>query len=88
VAIIDATRTHPETRLGASPRAGLQLLRAAKTRAAISGRNYVIPEDISSLAVPSLAHRVLLTTQAQLSGRSSEEVVETALHAVPVTGHR
>lgn len=88
VAIVEGTRTDPETRLGASPRAGLQLLRAAKAAAAIAGRNYVIPEDISSLAVPCLAHRVLLTTQAQLSGRSSAEVVEAAVRAIPVTGHR
>jgi MoxR-like ATPase len=89
VAIVDATRTRSESRLGASPRAGLQLLRAAKARAAMAGRTYVIPEDISSLAVPSLAHRILLTTQAHLGGSTSSGLVQTAVDSIPVaTGRR
>ena len=89
VAIVDATRTRSESRLGASPRAGLQLLRAAKARAAMAGRTYVIPEDISSLAVPSLAHRVLLTTQAHLGGSTSSGLIQTAVDSIPVaTGRR
>ncbi len=89
VAIIHQTRQIPQARLGASPRAGLQLMRAAKARAAMDGRGYVIPDDISDLAVPALAHRVLLQTQAQLSGSSAAELVQAAVRAVPVpTGRR
>jgi MoxR-like ATPase len=59
VAIVQATRGHPELRLGASPRATIQLVRAAKVRAALDGRGYVIPDDVTALLVPVLAHRVI-----------------------------
>lgn len=89
VAVVNQTRTLPQTRLGASPRAGLQLLRAAKARAAMDGRAYVIPDDIAELSAPALAHRVLLNTQSQLSGQSATDLVHTAVRAVPVpTGRR
>ncbi len=84
VAIVNQTRTLPQTRLGASPRAGLQLLRAAKARAAMDGRAYVIPDDIAELSAPALAHRVLLNTQSQLSGQSAADLVHSAVRAVPV----
>lgn len=89
VTIIHQTRTIPQARLGASPRAGLQLMRAAKARAAMDGRGYVIPDDIVDLAAPTLAHRVLLNTQAQLTGQSQAELVQAAVRTVPVpTGRR
>jgi MoxR-like ATPase len=89
VAILNRTRNLPEIRLGASPRAGLQLMRAAKARAALAGRGYVIPDDISDLAGPALAHRVLLNTQAQLAGRNVAELLQAAVREVPVpTGRR
>ena len=84
VSIVNQTRTVPQARLGASPRAGLQLLRAAKARAATAGRGYVIPDDIADLAVPALAHRVLLNTQAQLAGQSAADLVRAAVRSVPV----
>jgi MoxR-like ATPase len=84
VAVVNQTRTMPQARLGASPRAGLQLLRAAKARAAMDGRAYVIPDDIAELAVPTLAHRVLLSTQAQLAGQSAADLVRAAVSVVPV----
>ncbi|MGC3993879.1 MAG: MoxR family ATPase [Propionicimonas sp.] len=84
VAILDQTRTLPQARLGASPRAGLQLLRAAKARAAMDGRPYVIPDDVADLAVPTLAHRVLLNTPSVLSGHSPADLVRSAVRAVPV----
>ncbi len=84
VAILNQTRTLPQARLGASPRAGLQLLRAAKARAAMAGRGYVIPDDIADLAVPALAHRVLLNTQSQLAGQTAADLVGSALRSVPV----
>ncbi|HOC13059.1 MAG TPA: MoxR family ATPase [Propionicimonas sp.] len=89
VGIVNETRSQSATRLGASPRAGLQLMRAAKARAAMSGRNYVIPEDISDLAEPTLAHRILLNAQAQRGPNSSSELIHACVRAVPVpTGRR
>ncbi|WOF24702.1 MoxR family ATPase [Microbacterium betulae] len=64
VAIAQATRRHPDLRLGASPRATIQLVRAAKVRAALDGREYVIPDDIAALLVPVFAHRVIPTREA------------------------
>ena len=84
VTILNHTRTATQARLGASPRAGLQLLRAAKARAAMDGRSYVAPDDIAALAVPTLAHRVLLTPQAELAGRVGADLVAEAVRDVPV----
>jgi MoxR-like ATPase len=64
VAIAAATRVDRELRLGASPRATLQLVRAAKARAALDGRDFVLPDDIDALAVPVLAHRLMTTRSA------------------------
>jgi MoxR-like ATPase len=77
VDLLTATRTSHDLRLGASPRSGLQLLRAARAAAALEGRDYVLPDDVQGLAVPVLAHRLLLTAEAQVSRRSAEEVVRT-----------
>jgi MoxR-like ATPase len=84
VDIVNATRRAPSLRLGASPRATLQLLRAAKAQAALSGREYVLPDDLQRLAQPVLAHRVLLTAEAQIARRAAESVVADVLRAVPV----
>jgi MoxR-like ATPase len=84
VGIVNQTRTLPQARLGASPRAGLQLLRAAKARAAMDGRGYVIPDDVAALAAPALAHRVLLNTQFHLAGHDAGDLVRAAISAVAV----
>ena len=84
VSVLEATRTSPEVRLGASPRAGLQLLRAARARAMLSGRHYVIPDDIQALAGPALAHRMLLSPAAQLARRNVSDVVASAVASVPL----
>ena len=84
VEIIGATRTVPEVRLGASPRAVLHLARAAKAAAALDGRPFVVPDDIQRLAVPVLAHRLLLTVEAHASHRSAEEVVRVLLNRIRV----
>jgi MoxR-like ATPase len=77
VAIVQATRGHEEIRLGASPRATLQLIRAAKTRAALDGRDFVLPDDIDALAAPVLAHRLVATGRALgQGGRGQAAVVE------------
>jgi MoxR-like ATPase len=75
VDLVGATRSSPDLRLGASPRAGLQLVRASRARAALEGRDYVLPDDVQSLAVSVLAHRLLPTAEAQVARRSPEAVV-------------
>ncbi|UGY90882.1 AAA family ATPase [Streptomyces gobiensis] len=84
VELVGATRNHPELRLGASPRATLQLLRAAKASAALSGREFTLPDDVQALAVPVLAHRLLPTAQAQLNRRTAEQVVTEIVRSTPV----
>ena len=71
VDLATATRRSPELRLGASPRATLQLMRAARAQAALAGRDYVLPDDVQALAVSVLAHRLLPTADAQLARRST-----------------
>ena len=83
VALTGTTRSLPQVRLGASPRGSLALLRASQVRAASTGRDYVLPEDAKALAVPVLAHRLLLSPDAELSGRRPAEMVQAALASVP-----
>jgi len=84
VEIIGATRAVPEVRLGASPRAVLHLARAAKAAAALDGRPFVVPDDVQRLAVPVLAHRLLLKVEAHASHRSAEEIVGVLLSRIRV----
>ncbi|WP_313954399.1 hypothetical protein [Frankia sp. CpI1-P] len=79
-----ATRSLPGLRLGASPRGSIALLRAAQVQAAAAGRAFVIPEDVQRLAAPVLAHRLLVTPDAELRGYTGEQAVAEALAAVPV----
>jgi MoxR-like ATPase len=82
--IISATRRSPDLRLGASPRASLHLVRAARAHAALSRREYVIPDDIQTLAVPVLAHRLITSLEAQMSGRGPEAVITSLLRQVEI----
>ena len=84
VDLLSATRSSRDLRLGASPRSGLQLVRAARATAALDGRDYVLPDDVQALAVPVLAHRLLLTADAQVSRRSAEDVVAALLERTPL----
>jgi MoxR-like ATPase len=84
VDITEASRVHPDVFLGASPRASLFLLRAARASAASQAREYVVPDDIKNLAVPVLAHRVLLSPEAQMRGAGAEEVLESLLNQVAI----
>jgi MoxR-like ATPase len=84
VSVIRATRAHPDIKLGASPRASLGLHQAAQTLAAIRGRNYVIPDDVKYLAVPTLAHRLIAKTEARLRGHTAEEIVNDIISTLPV----
>lgn len=81
VALANATRTHPDLRLGASPRATLQLVRAAKVHAALEGRQFVIPDDISGLLVAVFAHR-LIPTRAQAGARERTDGIAAILQRI------
>jgi MoxR-like ATPase len=84
VDIVTATRQHPDLRLGASPRATLHLLRAGRAIAALEERDYVLPDDLQALAEPVLAHRLLLSADAQIARRPVTAVLADILAAVPV----
>jgi MoxR-like ATPase len=84
VDVLNATRGHRETQLGASPRAGIMLMRASRALAAAEGREFVTPDDVKALAAPVLAHRLILTPEAQLGGVDTDEVVADVLEEVPV----
>jgi MoxR-like ATPase len=84
VDLSETTRDHPEIYLGASPRASLYLLRASRAVAASRGRDYVVPDDIKKLAVPVLAHRLVLSPEAQMRGTTVEDVLEALLDRVAI----
>ena len=84
LAIIAATRTHSQLRLGASPRASLSLQHAAQARAAMADRDYVIPDDIKEMANPVLAHRVVIESSAGLRGRTRDNVISEILSSITV----
>jgi MoxR-like ATPase len=80
------TRQHQEAYLGASPRGSLTLYRAGQARAAILGRDYVLPDDVKALAVPALAHRVIPGPAARLRDVNAEWIVQEVVDAMPVPG--
>jgi MoxR-like ATPase len=82
--IVRATRDTPSLRLGASPRGSLGLMRAGQALAAIRERDYVLPDDIKFLAVPVLAHRLILKEEERLRGETPEHFLEEIIHQVPV----
>ena len=84
IALAAATRSSPELRLGASPRSALHLLRASRARAALDGRDYVIPDDIQALAGPVLAHRLLPTAEALVERKLPEQVVARLVTELPL----
>ena len=88
VDVVSATRQSPELRLGASPRASLHLVRAARAWAALDLRDYVLPDDIQALAVPVLAHRLVPTAEALMARRSPERIVSELVSRVPLAAGR
>ena len=84
VEIVNATRKNPALRLGASPRGSLGLMRAGQALAALRGRDYVLPDDIKYLAVPVVAHRLILKEEERLRGSTREAVLREILNKVPV----
>ncbi|AWM37841.1 ATPase family associated with various cellular activities (AAA) [Gemmata obscuriglobus] len=77
---IHRTRSHPDIELGASPRAGISLLKAAKARALIRGRGYVVPDDLYALAPDVILHRIRLNYEALADGKTGEQVLQELLH--------
>ncbi|MGI8576399.1 MAG: AAA family ATPase [Nocardioidaceae bacterium] len=88
IELTSATRRSPDLRLGASPRASLHLVRAARAHAALEARDYVIPDDLQVLAVPVLAHRLITGLDAQMAGRDAAHVVTALLRSIPVPERR
>ena len=86
VDLADATRQHPEAALGVSPRASINMMKGGKAFAMLQERDYVVPDDIKTLATPMLAHRVLLTPSARMREVTQETVIADALRQVPVPG--
>jgi MoxR-like ATPase len=84
VRLTQQTRRHPDVYLGASPRGSLTLYRTAQARAAIQGRDFVLPDDVKTLAVAALAHRIILAPGARLREQSSAGIVEKLLTETPV----
>jgi len=86
VELMTQTRKHPEVSLGASPRGSLVLYRTAQARAAVAGRDYVIPDDIKALAPACLAHRMIVSPSARIKDVTAESVLADILGSVPVPG--
>lgn len=82
--IVTATREHPRLELGASPRAAISLVRCAQARALISGRDYILPDDVKSLALPALAHRVVGAAELRFQNDNGADVLNEILRSVPV----
>jgi MoxR-like ATPase len=84
VSLANATRQHPQVAVGASPRAEIDLVQHARARALLLGRDYVIPEDVKSLAVPTMAHRISLKPEMWVRRVHGSDVVEELLRRLPV----
>jgi len=85
-ALVAATRQHPGIRLGASPRASLALFRTIQARALLSGRDYVLPDDVKYMAAHVLAHRLILRSKEQSEDRTGRSLIREILETVPVPG--
>ncbi|MFQ5812509.1 MAG: AAA family ATPase [Anaerolineae bacterium] len=88
VSLVNATRDHPDIYLGASPRGSLALYKTSRARAALLGRDYVIPDDIKALAITALAHRLIVSPSARIKEVDPRSVVEETLKSIPVPGAR
>lgn len=88
VQLVSLTREHPDVYLGASPRGSLSLMRASQARAMLSGRDYVIPDDVKALATAALAHRLIMSPEARMRNATATAVIAAILQEVPVPGSR
>ncbi len=86
VAIIEATRSHEDISLGASPRGSLALYRGSQAMALLRGRDFVLPDDVKALAAPVLSHRIIVAAAARMRGVRSQDIINGLLEDVPVPG--
>jgi MoxR-like ATPase len=86
VGLVDTSRKHEEVYLGASPRGSLALFRSSQARAALQGRDYVIPDDVKMMAVPALAHRLIVGSAARIRDVDARDIVGEIISRVPVPG--
>ena len=84
--LVTATRTHPDVYLGSSPRGSIALFRSTQTRAAMAGRDYVIPDDVKVLAEPAIAHRIIVSPEARVNKVSARTIVQEVLATTPIPG--
>jgi MoxR-like ATPase len=84
VSLVDATRSHPDLALGASPRGSLALFKAAQALAAIQGRDHVRPDDVKYLVQVTLAHRLIVKPEAELRGRTANSILDEVLENTPL----
>ncbi len=83
-ALVRLTRQWPQFHMGASPRAGIALIQGARTLAAFHGRDYAVPDDVVELALPALRHRVILSAEAEVEGRTADELLGEMIRSVEV----
>lgn len=88
VTLAEATREHPDVYLGASPRGSLALFQTSRALAAMQERDFVLPDDVKALAVPTLAHRIIISPSARIKNISSETILHEILETIPVPGAR
>lgn len=86
VALVNATRHHPDVYLGSSPRGSLALFRCVQARAAMAGRDYVVPDDVKALAEVTLAHRVIVGATARVKDITSRTIIQEIVASTPVPG--
>jgi MoxR-like ATPase len=86
VEIVTATRNQPDIYLGASPRGALALYRVAQARAAVAGRDHVIPDDVKAMAESALAHRVIVGPTARIKDITARSIIQNLLNVIPVPG--
>ncbi|MGB7343959.1 MAG: MoxR family ATPase [Pirellulaceae bacterium] len=82
--LVRASRSWPAFHIGASPRAGIALMQSARTLAAFNGRDYAIPDDVVEIAVPALRHRIQLTAEAEIEGRTTDEELQSLIRGIEV----
>ena len=84
VALVSATRASPSVEVGASPRGTLALMKLARVRAVLDGREFVVPDDVKHVAIPAIAHRLALSPELWVQRVRAEDVVQECLESVPV----
>ena len=84
VSIANTTRIYEDLRLGASPRASIDLLKAAKAMAFVKGRTYVIPDDVKTMTLPVLGHRLIMSSEARIGRKTIEDILKGILNRVYV----